>query len=225
MENTMKRAGQGFLALLVTLTFPLDGLAQPIGVAPVELPRWDIDSGFGILDAGHREEKPFSSDEAAAWHLDVGRYVTPHVKLDAGPMLPGSQTVGRRVGPVDGLPREFDIFEWAVATVRPTIVSAAFTYQFRDNELVHPYLSAGVRMIWQAEHTFRAAQTIRPRGVPILVPGVDERTTSVVARPFIALGCKSYFNSRVFMRPEVLVAFGPSGYSHSTWRIGAGVDF
>ena len=221
----MTRAG--LLACLVTLTLPLDALAQrsAIGVAPVELPKWDISSSFGVLDAGHREEKPFSSDEAAAWHLDVGHYLTPHLKLEAGLTLTGSQTVGRRVGPVPGLPREFDIFEWAVATVRPTIISAAFTYQFRDNEFVHPYLSAGVRTIWQAEHTFRAAQTIRPRGVPIFVPGVDARTTSMIARPFVALGCKSYFNSRVFMRPEALVAFGPSGYSHSTWRIGAGVDF
>ena len=223
----MKRAGQGLLALLVTLTFPLDALAQQsaIGIAPLALPKWDISSSLGILDAGRREEDPFSNDETVAWNLDVGHYLTPHLKLDAGLMLTPTQTVGRRVGPINGLPREFQYFEWALATVRPTSVSAAVTYQFRDNEFVHPYLSAGVRTIWQAEHTFRAAQTIRPRGVDIAIPGVDARTTSVIARPFVALGCKSYFNSRVFMRPEVLVAFGRSGYSHSTWRIGAGVDF
>jgi len=216
----MTRTIRHLLALTLTAMSPCAALAQT-----VELPKWDLSSSFGILDAGHSEADPFSTDETAAWNLDFGRYLTPHIKLDGGLQLTGSQTVGRRTAPIAGLPREFQYFEWALATVRPTIVSGAFTYQFRDNEFSHPYLSAGVRTIWQAEHIFRAAQTIRPRGVDIAIPGVDERTTSVIARPFVAVGCKSYFNSRVFMRPEVLVAFGPSGYSHSIWRIGAGVDF
>jgi hypothetical protein len=216
----MTRTIRNLLALAITAGSPCTALAQP-----VELPKWDISSSFGILDAGHREEDPFSDDETVAWNLDVGRYLTPHLKLDGGLMLTRSQTVGRRIAPIGGLPPEFGYFDWALTTVHPTSISGAFTYQFRDNEFLHPYLSAGVRTIWQAEHTLRVAQTIRLRGVDYAIPGVDERTTSVIARPFVAVGCKSYFNSRAFMRPEVLVAFGPSGYSHSTWRIGAGVDF
>jgi hypothetical protein len=216
----MTRTIRHLLALGITTICPCSALAQS-----VELPRWDISSSFGILDAGHREENPFSDDETVAWNLDVGRYLTPHLKLDASLMLTRSQTVGRRTARITGLPPEFAYFEWALTTDRPTIVSGAFTYQFRDNEFVHPYVSAGVRSIWQAEHTVRVAQTIRLRGVDYAIPGVDERTTSVIARPFVAVGCKAYFNSRVFMRPEVLVAFSPSGYSHSIWRIGAGVDF
>ena len=216
----MTRTIRYLLALAITAISPCAALAQP-----VELPKWDFSSGFGILDAGHGEEDPFSNDETVAWNLDIGRYLTPHLKLDGGLMVTGSQTVGRRTRPIAGLPPELQYFDWALTTVHPTSVSAAFTYQFRDNEFLHPYLSAGVRTIWQAEHTVRVAQTPRIRGVDYAIPGVDERGTSVIARPFVALGCKSYFNSRAFMRPEVLVAFGPSGYSHSTWRIGAGVDF
>ena len=217
----MTRTIRHLLTLALTALCPCTALAQP-----VELPRWDFGSSFGILDSGHREEDPFSDDETIAWNLDVGRYLTPHLKLDGGLLLTRSQTVGRRrTAPITGLPPEFSYFDWALTTVRPTIVSGAFTYQFRDNEFVHPYLSAGVRTIWQAEHTVRVAQTVRLRGFDYAIPGFDERTTSLIARPFVAIGCKSYFNSRVFMRPEVLVAFSPSGYSHSTWRIGAGVDF
>jgi len=216
----MTRTIRHLLALAITAISPCAALAQP-----VELPKWDLSSSFGILDAGHREADPFSDDETVAWNLDFGRYLTPHLKLDGGLMLTQSQTVGRRTAAIPALPPEFQFFEWALTTVHPTSVSSAFTYQFRDNELLHPYLSAGVRTIWQVEHTVRVAQTIRLRGVDYAIPGVDDRRTSVIARPFVALGCKSYFNSRAFMRPEVLVAFGPSGYSHSTWRIGAGVDF
>ena len=216
----MTRTIRYVLALAIAAVSPSVAFAQP-----VELPEWDFGSGFGILDAGHREEDPFSDDETVAWNLDAGRYLTPHLKLDGGLMLTPAQTVGRRTRPIAGLPPEYQYFDWALTTVHPTSVSGALTYQFRDNEFLHPYLSAGVRTIWQAEHTVRVAQTLRLRGVDYAIPGVDERTTSVIARPFVAVGCKSYFNSRVFMRPEVLVAFGPSGYSHSTWRIGAGVDF
>jgi hypothetical protein len=208
------------LAFAIAAISPCAALAQT-----VEIPKWDFNSSFGILDAGHRDEDPFSDDETVAWNLDVGRYLTPHLKLEGGLLLTRSQTVGRRTAPIVGVPPEFTYFEWALTTVRPTMVSGAFTYQFRDNEFVHPYLSAGVRTIWQAEHTVRVAQTVRLRGVDYSIPAFDARTTSVIARPFVAVGCKSYFNSRVFMRPEVLVAFGRSGYSHSTWRIGAGVDF
>ena len=216
----MTRTIPYLLALATTALCPRAALAQTVA-----LPKWDINSSFGILNAGHSEAEPFSNEETVAWNLDFGRYVTPHIKVDGGLQLTGSQTVGRRTAPIEGLPREFQYFEWALATVRPTVVSGAFTYQFRDNEFVHPYLSAGVQTIWQSEHIVRAAQTIRPRTVDYVIPGIDEHTSSVMARPFVAVGCKSYFNNRVFMRPEVLVAFGPSGYSHSIWRIGAGIDF
>ena len=71
----------------------------------------------------------------------------------------------------------------------------------------------------------RDEETFRFRGVTYRIPAIDERTTSVSFRPFIAFGCKSYFNRSVFMRSEVLVALNSSGYSHSTLRLGTGVDF
>jgi hypothetical protein len=38
-------------------------------------------------------------------------------------------------------------------------------------------------------------------------------------------GNKSYFNERLYMRPEVLVAFDENGASHGTVRLGFGIDF
>ena len=53
---------------------------------------------------------------------------------------------------------------------------------------------------------------------------IDDET-SILPRPFAAIGCKSYFNDRVFVRSELLTAVGPAGYSHLTIRVGVGVDF
>jgi hypothetical protein len=218
----MLRHGHALSAIFLTLACSYGALAQP-----VDYPKWDADASWGLLFTNNRDLRAFDNGDPAAnaLALDVGWYFTTHLKADAGVMWSQSHFADVRVVPIPGLPREYYYLEWASVTIRPTSLSAALTYQFRENELVHPYLSAGVRTIWQALHTERAASRVTLRGVPYAVPAVDERETAVIARPFVAVGCKSYFNQWVFVRSELLVAMGPDTYSHTTLRIGAGVDF
>jgi hypothetical protein len=77
----------------------------------------------------------------------------------------------------------------------------------------------------EEEHSIRPRHLVTLNRIPYEIPAVDERTTTVFARPFIAGGWKSYFNERVFIRSEVLVAMRRDGFSHATMRIGAGFDF
>ena len=210
--------------IVLTLTCATGAAAQP-----TTYPRWDAGGSWGLTFTNHDDLKAFDDNDPAAnaLNVDFGRYFTPHLKADVGVMWSQSHYLYADpvVRPIPGLPRELSYLEWTPVTITPTTVSTALTYQFRDNELMHPYLSAGVRTIWQATHAERYASTVTIRGIRYDIPAVDERSTSVVARPFVAVGCKSYFNQWVFMRSEWLVAFGPAGYSHSTLRIGTGFDF
>ena len=58
------------------------------------------------------------------------------------------------------------------------------------------------------------------------VPGIDTRETAVAARPFFAVGSKSYFgNGRWFVRPEFEIGVAKSRIGHVSLRLGVGVDF
>jgi hypothetical protein len=225
----MLRASHILSAVFLTFACSFGARAQPSAnpSTPVGYPTWDAGASWGLLFTNYRDLKAFDNGDPAAnaLNVDVGRYFTTHLKADVGVMWSPSHFADVRVVPIDGLPREYYYLEWASLTIRPTSLSTALTYQFRDNELMHPYVSAGVRTIWQALHTERPATRVTLRGVPYAIPAVDERETVVIARPFVAAGCKSYFNQRVFVRSELLVALGPDVYSHTTLRVGAGVDF
>jgi hypothetical protein len=54
---------------------------------------------------------------------------------------------------------------------------------------------------------------------------VDREGSSWTVRPVVALGCKSYFNERTFIRSEFLTAFNRQGLAQLTLRAGFGFDF
>ena len=41
--------------------------------------------------------------------------------------------------------------------------------------------------------------------------GLDTRTTTTLVRPFVAVGAKTYFNERTFIKSEFALAAGTSG--------------
>jgi hypothetical protein len=224
----MIRAGHVRAALLLTSIYAFEAHAQqPPTTTPVEFPKWDAGASWGLLFNNRRDLKAFQQDDGPenAVNVDFGRYFTTHLKADIGLLWSPSHFADLRVIPVPGLPPEFYFLEWAQVTIRPTSLSVAATYQFRENEFMHPYVSGGVRTIWESIHTVRDGSRRTMRGVTYDIPAVDEREMSVVVRPFVAVGCKSYFNRWVFMRSELLVALGPAGFSHTNLRIGTGFDF
>ena len=75
------------------------------------------------------------------------------------------------------------------------------------------------------EHRLRTPDLYRfgPQGA--LVPPLDERTTRVLARPFVAGGFKSYISRSAFVRTEGRVGVGSTGPRQVSILAGVGFDF
>jgi len=108
---------------------------------------------------------------------------------------------------------------------RLTTVAPAFTWQFRENSFMHPYVSGGVKVGILEEHRVRTQDLYRFGAQGALVPPLDERTTRVLARPFVAGGFKSYLSRSVFVRTEGRVGVGPTGPRQVSILAGVGFDF
>jgi hypothetical protein len=57
------------------------------------------------------------------------------------------------------------------------------------------------------------------------VPPIDDRTTTVLGRPFVAGGFKSYISRKAFVRSEARAAFSSAGTRQLSITAGIGVDF
>jgi hypothetical protein len=226
----MRTAGLNVWVALTLALMPSDAFAQRTGDVSESAAfyKWDIAGTGGLAIIGKEGDPPFGGDRdgAQAWNLDAGRYLSTHLKVDAGVMRTSSYyNSNPRSFPVPGLPPEYYYVTWAQSRIHSTSFSAAATYQFFENQWAHPFVSAGVAVIREEEHSIRPRHLVTLNRIPYEISAVDERTTTVFARPFIAGGWKSYFNERVFIRSEVLVAMRRDGFSHATMRIGAGFDF
>jgi hypothetical protein len=197
----------------------------------VAMPRWDMDASIGLLHttdvAGDRYPGPGGRERnaiaMAAYGFDVGHFWTQHVKSDVNVTLTRDRSLFDVYSyPSAGVPP--GAFVYGHTTSRFTTLSGALTYQFFENAFMHPYVSGGVRLGWIGEHRFREPATAIVAGVRYSIPAADERDTALRLRSIAAVGCKSYFNERTFVRTEALVAFG-ANLSQTTFRIGAGFDF
>jgi hypothetical protein len=227
----MRTAGLSVWFVIAVALIPTDAFAQRTtnGPAARGLYNWDIAGTCGLAIIGKDgASAPFGGEHAGAtaWNLDVGRYLSTHLKIDGGLLATTSYyNSNPRSFPVPGLPSEYYYVTWAQTKNRLTGFSAAATYQFFENQYAHPFVSAGVAVMREEVHSVRPAHTVTLNRVPYTIPAVDDRTATVSARPFVAAGWKSYFDERVFIRSEVLVAMRRDGFSHATMRIGAGFDF
>ena len=107
-----------------------------------------------------------------------------------------------------------------MAAVTPT-----FTYQFLENQFAHPYLSAGVRVGFLETHSTRSSQIYTQNRVTYTAPALDRTDSSVIVRPVVAAGFKSYFSERTFLRTEAAAMFDAQGSPHVALRVGFGFDF
>ena len=153
---------------------------------------------------------------------DLGRYWTPHFKtgLSVG-TAPRFRSYEDAFVIVGGVRR----YAGVDVAARLTTIAPSVTYQFLDNDFMHPYVTAGVRVGVVNVHRTRRASSYLDRGQNVDVPSIDERRTVLNARPFAAAGFKSYINHRTFVRTEALTAFGARGPTQVTLHLGLGVDF
>jgi len=222
----MRKAGRAGWVMVAVLLSPFAAFAQDTGagIKAVEYRKWDLDGSVGLLTTSNRDfagHAYFENETRTAWRVDAGRYLTKHVKAGIGITKSGARTLYSSEAAPD-LPR--GSYTHIERVIRPTVLSAGATYQFLENVFAHPYVTAGADWIWQAEQRTESLYTSNQR-TPTYTTIREDRRTSVLARPIVAAGFKSYFNEQVFMRSEVHTAFGLPGVSSVNLRIGAGVDF
>jgi hypothetical protein len=193
---------------LLALMLPAEAMAQSPTMSLEPLPMWDVG---GTLNIRFGQEDD-SVIPLGAWTAEVGRYWTPHVKTSFAIATAGQTTSG-------GSTFNPSVSTYTTVVTQPAAFAATASYQFFDNEFVHPYVSAGVRFASTTTTTEVYARS--PYG---LLSSATTRQTQV--RPVAGGGFKSYFaNGRAFMRSELLMSVDPRGSLHAILQIGAGVDF
>jgi hypothetical protein len=211
------------IAILGVILWGSEGVAQETGaVQRIEYPKWDVGTSIGLLGTSRRDfgggGRCCENEPGVAWNLEAGRYLTPHWKLEAGWIQTNERRYWETVSTTSGTPYSYDYIE---RHVRPNTISGAVTYQFFENVFAHPYISAGIRINILSED--RQRYTYSGFYPPVMTDLASTRSTEV--RPSIAFGFKSYFNRRVYIRPEILAAIDAHGVSHGTARLGIGFDF
>jgi hypothetical protein len=212
------------LLVLTVVVTPFAAAAQ--SASQPRLPNWDSGATFGI-HWGHgwdsRPSNSYSDEPDIAYQLDLGRFWTKHLKTDFGLVLrPTQRDYDYQPYPLPGIPGAYTFTNRDHSL---TTFAAAATYQFFENEMMHPFVSAGMQIGVIDEHRYRYPQTYTSNRVPYNVPALDERSTHTLARPFFAVGAKSYFNERTYVKSEFLMAAHSGGFSHATLRLGFGFDF
>jgi hypothetical protein len=220
-------------ALLIVLLSVTPVSAQKVDSQGVPYRAWDVDAAFGFLSSEQSDLGGPPADWGDNWEpawmvsFDLGRYWSSHLKTEAGvahlsqaryyaqePILGAN---GAQVGQI-----------LSNTQVQQTQVTLAGTYQFLDNTFAHPYVSVGARVGLLDFERIRSRYLYPVSGssLPIVPQPVEEtHGLDVRVRPFVAAGTKSYFSERVFMRPEMAIAFDGQGITQLALRLGLGIDF
>jgi hypothetical protein len=192
---------------------------------PATFPRWDLGGSIGWLSVTNTEiaSRWGTWHQKAEFRVDGGYYWTTHLKTDVSGST-SNQWQDYETGRLNvaGLPTAYAYDE---ITRQLVSVSPAVTWQFRENQFMHPYVSGGVRISLLQEHLVRQGATLRSGTLSDAVTPIDERRTEVVARPFLAGGFKSYVSRRVFARTEARLAFAQDGIRQVSVVAGIGLDF
>lgn len=192
---------------------------------------WDANAFIGVVsvhappDEGWQTyDRWFSTVHGG---VQVGRYLTPHLKLELEVAASGTgrQFVQRTIA-VPGFPAPYPITAENETALR--WVGAHATWQFFDNEWVHPFVSAGLgaAIDRRSVHTWEQQYYPRPPGDDLVVVPENRsgpQTTTALHGVFGG-GVKLYMTRRAFFRTDARVSLGRSR-QHLAFRAGVGVDF
>lgn len=225
------RLVMGFLLGGLLVASP--ALAQRVDRTGSPYYAWDLDGGFGFHNISHVDGSiPATGNYSDFWDyswagsVDVGRYWTSHIKTSVGVTLLQKtwEFESVRVSAAPGITGD----QYIESQVARTQVSLAGTWQFLENAFVHPYVSAGLRtLVMDVDAEARPAVYVRTgNGYTNYQVPTSRRDYQVVrTRPFVAIGSKSYFSERVYVRPEMVVGANDSGVSQFGARLSFGIDF
>lgn len=231
MTPTCTRAASSRHAALLALALVLAPAAtEAQNTAPTAAHPWDV-AGLVALVASRPEtpDQPGYHDtwlHAGGGALVVGRHLSPHLKLDVelGAAADGRQYLQLPVA-VPGLVER--LYRPAERFVSHREIGAAVTWQFLDNQWIHPFVQGGFTADVERTRLRTWPQTYfgsssRPT---IEIPADPLVTTSDLrVRAVIGGGAKWYVNPRAFIRSDARLALGATG-QHLAFRLGFGVDF
>ena len=226
--------GTRIIGLAAVLAFsvlvPTLALAQPAATGPF----WDVAITAGSINGESTggPEPGYGDDwhHAAEWRLSAGRYWTPHLKseVELGTTGEGERYTQRLItapGSATRYPYTAQQF------VRVRQGSARVTWQFLDNQWVHPYLSAGVSMDEERTRTHVYAPVFAPdprNPATRVVVGTAEhdepQRTIHRAGLVIGGGAKCYVSPSVFIKTGAQVTLSRPARSIS-FVAGMGIDF
>ena len=203
--------------------------AQTVSLAPSDPKRWAAGVTVGWL-GGNKEELGGGWNQwydTLATSLDVSRYWTPHLKTDlSASFTTDGEIYSQEQLAVPGQP--LPVFFSRAHRYGLTALNVSASYQFLENQWVHPYAGAGVQLAWERHHVeapFPGAFSRDGRGPFPIPPASDGARTSFDPRPFVLGGAKFYVTEHGFIRSDLSAAFGGGGATRVWWRVGGGIDF
>jgi hypothetical protein len=224
------------LTFVTLIAFPAlaDGQpAQPTS-PPTHSTPWDVTFMAGFL-AGHSDLQATRGYRDEWFHtgqggITLGRHLSPHFKVDieftgSGE---GSRFVDRYVT-VPGSSYPIPIGSEQQLSLRQVVTTA--TWQFLDNEWIHPFVQAGVAVdfdrvrthTWRQEH-YTGDPRLPGTRVVIAEEANEGPTTTTTARAVVGAGVKMYASPRIFVRTDARFGAGRRS-QHLVFRVGVGVDF
>ncbi len=189
---------------------------------------WDLGAMAGSLH-GRSTDRYADSYHSPEWRLAAGHYWTPHLKteIEFGASGEGNRYIQRFLT-VPGSATSYPI--GAQEFVRTRQGSAKVTWQFLDNQWVHPYLSAGMSFDEERTRTHIYAPISYPDprnpSTRIVGPGEHDEAPRTTHRPGLVLGggAKWYVSPRAFMKTGAQVGLMRRARS-ITVLAGMGFDF
>ncbi len=199
-----------------------------ISLQPLDAPRWDAVFLVGWTGVNRGEVAPAWDDwsQSGSFEVGAGRYLTPHLKLEAGmAWLTEGRVYSQESIVVPGQP--FASFISREHFFRTAAGSAGLSYQLFENTWFHPFIGGGIEAGRDDLRTEVPPQFIpvRPADIPPhLIPGRIDEETSWFARPYATAGFKWYVAERAFIRSDIRVSAADTIES-AAWRVGVGFDF
>ncbi len=219
----------GIVCLLVLVFVPGTVSAQS---ASAPMPRWDAAGTVGFF-AAYRPRTDGETGYQDDWlHVAqggavVGHYLNRHFKIEAEATATndGTQFRERRVN-LPGLPYPVSIGSHVTTSVNS--VAALLTWQFRDNEWVHPFVQAGVAADFERTtvRTWEQFSFGQP-GIPpqrVVEERVDGPATDRELRAVVGGGAKLYVSERAFVRTDARWSLWRDRHNIAM-RAGFGIDF
>jgi hypothetical protein len=189
--------------------------------------QWDVAGQLALLNRNKAELGGYDHwYSVAAIDGSAGWYWTPHLKTELNVGTAAQGEIGD-AEPASAPGSPFPFRRYRDHKLRETTFGATAMYQFFENQWVHPFVGAGVELVYE-RHIVDALPatnvTISPTPVPLpALPAVDSVTYSL--RPLITGGFKFYVAPHAFIRTEVRASLTSDLPAALQWRGGLGFDF